>query len=321
MSHNSMPDTADVAQAAGVAVGTARNGSARQFGSVRSRLIGMLAADLKDDFQLKIAQHVEAAAAAAAGRTILHCQTLGAVGREVAHLESFHEMGAKGVVVVSLGDVTTQLLRMEAAGIVSVVVNPRTPTPFPSVGVDDEAGGHLAGNHLVDQGCRSIAFVSSGLGQSQVRRRLAGAAFAASARGAHLEVVTGTPSTVADGASVATTIAARRPSDRPDGIITMSDDLAFGIMQELAIHGISVPGDIALVGWDDSDFARSAPVPLTSVRQPAAAVGAIAFGLLQQLIDRGKTVEQPGGLLEFFPDLIVRDSSLRAQNPRTCSRL
>ena len=63
MSHNSMPYTADVAQAAGVAVGTAPNGSARQLGSVRSRLIGMLAADLKDDFQLKIAQHVEAAAA------------------------------------------------------------------------------------------------------------------------------------------------------------------------------------------------------------------------------------------------------------------
>ena len=320
MSHNSMPYTADIAQAAGLAVGTAPNGSARQLGSVRSRLIGMLAADLKDDSQLKIAQHVEAAAGAA-GRTILHCQTLGAVGREVAHLESFHEMGAEGAVVVSLGDVTVQLLRMEAAGIVSVVVNPKTPTPFPSVGVDDEAGGHLAGNHLVDQGCRSIAFVSSGLARGQVRRRLAGAAFAARARGAHLEVVTGTPSTVTDGASVATTIAARRPSDRPDGIITMSDDLAFGIMQELAIHGISVPGDIAVVGWDDSDFARSAPVPLTSVRQPAAAVGAIAFELLRQRIERGKTVQQPGGLLEFFPDLIVRDSSLRAQNQGTCSRL
>jgi len=139
-----MPYTADVAQAAGVAVGGAPNGSARQLGSVRSRLIGMLAADLKDDFQLKIARHVEAAAAAA-DRTILHCQTLGAVGREVAHLGSFHEMGAEGVVVVSLGDVTTQLLRMEAAGIVSVVVNPKTPTPFPSVGVTTRPGAILLG--------------------------------------------------------------------------------------------------------------------------------------------------------------------------------
>jgi LacI family transcriptional regulator len=221
-------------------------------------------------------------------------------------------MGAEGVIVVSLGDVTAQLLRMEAAGIVSVVVNPKTPTPFPSIGVDDEAGGHLAGNHLVDQGCRSIAFVSSDLGRGQVGRRLAGAALAASSRGAHLEVVTGTASTVTDGAAVATSIAARRPADRPDGIMTTSDDLALGIMQELAGHRISVPGDIAVIGWDDTDFASSATVPLTSVRQPAAAIGAIAFGLLWQRIERGTTVRQPGQLLQLFPDLIVRNSSLRA---------
>jgi LacI family transcriptional regulator len=306
-----MPHAADVAKQAGVAAGKAPKGSARQLGRATNRLIGMLATDLKDDFQLKIAQHIEAAASAA-GRRILQCQTLGAVEREVAHLDSFHEMGVEGVVVISLGDVTRQLLRMEAAGIVSVVVNPKTPTPLPSVGVDDEAGGQIAGNHLVDQGCRSIAFVSSGLGRSQVGRRLAGAALAASSRGAHLEVVTGTASTVTDGAAVATTIAARRPSDRPDGIITTSDDLALGIMQELASYGVSVPGDIAVVGWDDTDSASSAPVALTSVRQPAAAVGAMAFRLLWQRIEQWTTVRRPAQLVELFPDLIVRNSSLRA---------
>jgi LacI family transcriptional regulator, galactose operon repressor len=311
-----MPHTADVAKRARVAVATVPNGSGPQLRGVRSRLIGMLATDLKDDFQLKIARHVEAAASAA-GRAVLHCQTLGAVDRELAHLESFQEMGAEGVVVVSVGDVTAQLLRMEAAGIVSVVINPETPTPFPSVGVDDEAGGHLAVNHLVDQGCRNIAFVSSDLGRGQVGQRLAGAALAANWRGAHLEVLNCTALTVTDGTRVATSIAARRSSDRPDGIITTSDDLALGIMQELATRGISTPGDIAVIGWDDTDVASRAPVPLTSVRQPAAAVGAMAFGLLCQRIEQGTTVQQPGQLLELFPDLIVRNSSLRALDRRT----
>lgn len=302
---------ADVANQAGVALATVPNGAAGQLRGVRRRLIGLLATDLNDMFQLKVAQHVEAAASAT-GRTTLHCQTLGAVERERAYLESFHQVGAEGVIVVSVGDVTAQLLRMEEAGIVSVVVNPKTPTPFPSVGVDDEAGGHLAGNHLVDQGCRRIVFVSSGPGGTQVGRRLAGAILAASSRGAHLEVVTGTASTVADRAAVAITIAARRPSDRPDGIITTSDDLALEIMQELASHGINVPGDIAVVGWDDTDSASSAPVALTSVRQPAAAVGAMAFRLLWQRIEQRTTVQRPAQLLELFPDLIVRNSSLRA---------
>jgi DNA-binding LacI/PurR family transcriptional regulator len=120
MSHHPILRMAEVAKRAGEAVTTVPTGSARQLRGVRSGLIGVLAADLKDNFQLKIAQHIEAAASAA-GRTILHCQTLGAVKRELAHLESFQEMGAEGVVVVSLGDVTAQLRRMEAAGIGSVV--------------------------------------------------------------------------------------------------------------------------------------------------------------------------------------------------------
>jgi LacI family transcriptional regulator len=310
MSHNSMPHIADVTKRAGIAEATVPNGSAHPMRGVRNRLIGMLASDLNDNFQLKVAQHIEAAASAV-GRTILHCQTLGAVGRELAHLEAFHEMGAEGVVVVSLGDVTEQLLRMEAAGIVSVVINPKTPTPFPSVGVDDEAGGHLAGNHLVDQGCRSIAFVSSGSGGGEVGRRLAGAALAASSCGAHLEMVTGTAPTVTEGAAMATSIAARRPSDRPDGIITTSDHLALGIMQELASQGVSVPRDIAVVGWGDTDLACSGPIPLTSVCQPAAAVGALAFALLWQRLGQGTAVQQ-SRLLELFPDLVVRKSSLRA---------
>ena len=144
MSQNSMPRIADVAKQAGVVVATVSDvlnrpervsratrlrveaaiielgyipsSSARQLRGVRSKLIGMLATDLDDEFQLKVAQHGEAAASAA-GRRILHCQTLGAVERELACLESFHEMGAEGVVLVSVGDVTAQLLRMEEAGI------------------------------------------------------------------------------------------------------------------------------------------------------------------------------------------------------------
>ena len=73
---------AEVAKQAGVAVTTVPNSSARQLRGVRSGVIGMLATDLKDNFQLKIALQVEAAASAA-DRTTLHCQTLGAVEREL----------------------------------------------------------------------------------------------------------------------------------------------------------------------------------------------------------------------------------------------
>ena len=285
------------------------NGSARLLRGAMSRSIGMMVADLSDDFQLKVAQHVEAAAAAA-GRMTLHSQTLGRRERELAYLDFFQQESAAGVIVGFVGDVTAQLLQMERVGIASVVVNPSTPTPCPSVGVDEEAGGLLAANHLIDQGCRSIAFVGSGLRDRPVARRLAGAAIAARSRGAQLKVLAEQPSSVAIGTAVGTSIAGR-PSDRPDGIIATSDSIAFEIVHGLASQGISVPADIAVVGWGDTDFASSAPIPLTSIRQPAAAIGAMAFELLRQQIEQ-PTAERPSGVLEFFPDLIARKSTLRS---------
>ena len=303
------PPTRSRAEAAVVELDSVLTSSVHLLRGAMSRLIGMVVSDLRDGFQLKVAQHVEAAAAAA-GRMTLHTQTLGRRERELAYLDVFLQKGVAGVIVGFAGDVTTQLLQMELVGIASVVINPNIPTPFPSVGVDEEAGGLLAVNHLIDQGCRRIAFVGSGLKDRPVARRLAGVAIATSSRGAELEVLTAQASSVAAGAAVGSSIAGR-PSNRPDGIITMSDSLAVGIVQGLASHGISVPADVGVVGWGDTDLAGSAPIPLTSVRQPAAAIGAMAFELLRQQIEHA-TVERPSGVLEFFPDLIARKSSLRA---------
>jgi LacI family transcriptional regulator len=303
------PATASPAEAAIVELDSVLNGSAHLPRDAMGRLIGTMVTDLRDDFQLTVAQHVETAAAAA-GRMTLHSQTLGRTEREQAYLDFFHQKGAAGVIVGFVGDVTAQLRQMERAGIASVVVNPSTPTPCPSVGVDEEAGGLLVANHLIDQGCRRIAFVGSGLRDRPVARRLAGAAIAARSRGAQLEVLTGHASSVAIGATIGTSIAGRR-ANQPDGIITTSDSLAVGIVHDLASHGVSVPADVAVVGWGDTDFAASAPIPLTSVRQPAAAIGAMAFELLHQQIEQ-RTVDRHGRVLEFFPDLIVRTSSQRA---------
>ena len=54
----------------------------------------------------------------------------------------------------------------------------------------------------------------------------------------------------------------------PDAVFCANDLLAIGMLQALAVGAVDVPGDIALIGYDDIDFARSAAVPLSSIRQP-----------------------------------------------------
>lgn len=67
-----------------------------------------------------------------------------------------------------------------------------------------------------------------------------------------------------------------------------NDLLETGVLQALALHGVSVPDDVALVGHDDIEFARSAIVSLTSVRQSRAEIGAAAIDLLISTAEGGK---------------------------------
>jgi LacI family transcriptional regulator len=79
------------------------------------------------------------------------------------------------------------------------------------------------------------------------------------------------------------------------------------VLQEVIAHGLRVPEDVAIVGYDDIAFAAAAVVPLSSVRQPGADLGATAMQLLLEEIG-----DRPGHRhrqVVFEPELVVRASS------------
>ena len=135
---------------------------------------------------------------------------------------------------------------------------------FSSVAVDDVVGGRLAVRHLVDVGRRRIAYVGGPPSIRQVADRLRGARQAVRrAPGVELEVVQTDALTVLAGRAAGELIRERRPGDRPDAIFAANDLLAIGILQALMLPGgLRVPEDIALIGYDDIDFASASVVPL-----------------------------------------------------------
>ena len=83
--------------------------------------------------------------------------------------------------------------------------------------------------------------------------------------------------------------------------------LALGALQEMTSRRIRVPDSIAIVGYDDIDFAAAAAVPLTSVRQPRHQLGrAAAQLLLEEALDGGNHQHRQ---VIFEPELVIRDSS------------
>ena len=290
-------------------LGFVRNDAARQLRAGRSRSIGLVVLDVGNPFFAEVARGAEDRAAED-GMAVLLGNSDEQPDRESAYLELFREQRVNGVLVTPTTDDVALLERLQNGGVPVILVDREVPgSDFGSVAVDDVEGGHLAVQHLTAIGRRRIAYVS-GPGQiRQVADRLEGARRAVAEQpGAALEVIEMAALTVLQGRAAGEAILARQPGDRPDAIFAANDLLAVGVLQAFAMMAdLRVPEDIALIGYDDIDFAAATVVPLSSIRQPAHLIGYTAVDLLL------KDLADPDGgherTVRFRPELIVREST------------
>jgi LacI family transcriptional regulator len=302
------PATVARVQAAIEKLGFVRNDAARQLRAGRSRCVGLLVLDVGNPFFTDIARSAEVRAAQH-NLIVLLGTSDDDPGRERAYLETFEEQRVFGLLISPVGEDLDRLLALHRRGVPVVLVDrDGTDTPFASVAVDDVAGGRLAATHLCEQGRRRIAYVGGPLGLRQVADRLAGARAAVDEfPGATLEVVATAEPSVLAGRAAGERLCERPADQRPDAVFCANDLLAIGMLQGLAGSGVSVPGDVALIGYDDIDFARSAAVALSSIRQPSADIGTTALDLL--LASAEASEAEPSHVV-FRPELIARASTV-----------
>ena len=207
----------------------------------------------------------------------------------------------------SFEPIENRLAAMRERGTPSVLVGRRARDERqPSISIDDVSGGWQAAAHLLAGGCRRIAFVGGPLPVQQVADRLDGARQAVAGTSGVIDVEEVAERSIAAGRAVGAALAARPAADRPDGVFAANDLLALGVLQALIAGGVSVPRDIAVVGYDDNEFAEASLIPLTSVRAQHADFGATAVDLLFEAIEHGTVVQRI-----YEPELIVRESSRR----------
>jgi hypothetical protein len=176
-----------------------------------------------------------------------------------------------------------------------------------SVAVDDLAGGELAARHLIDLGHRHLAFVGDEASAEPVRDRLLGVrkAIAETPVDVRLDILPA-ELTVEAGRARGEELAALPAHRRPTAVTSATDPLAFGVLQSLLQHGIRVPADVSLVGYDDIPFARYLSVPLTTVRRPHYEMGTVAAQMLTGVL-AGVAPEQRHVI--FQPEFVLRDST------------
>jgi LacI family transcriptional regulator len=335
----------DVARAAGVSVGTVsnvinrpetvatetrarvqsaidrlgyvRSESARQLRAGRSRIVGLLVLDMGNPFFVDVARGAERAARAA-GLGVMVCDSAQSPGEEAEYLSLFAEQRVRGVLLAPADATGRNIAAFRRHGIPFVLVDRVAEGATEcSVSVDDVAGGALAARHLVDAGHRFIAYVSGPSGLNQVRDRRTGALNALAEAGLGPDALRELPTErldVAAGRDAGARLLDLSDSDRPTAVFCANDLLALGVLQAMYAAGANVPGDLAIVGYDDIEFAAAAAVPLTSVRQPAVTMGALAAELLlEETGAQGAPSAHEHRRVVLQPELVVRNSSLPAR--------
>ncbi|MEP7024077.1 MAG: substrate-binding domain-containing protein, partial [Actinomycetota bacterium] len=232
--------------------------------------------------------------------------------KETRYLELLEEHRVQGILITPVVGADERLALLQRRGTPVVLVDSRSPSGGQcSVAVDDVLGGDMAMAHLLDGGHERLAFIGGPLSFRQVTDRREGALRALARAGREpgaLQFIETPALNVSAGQQAGAAIAAMPPSRRPTGVFCANDLIALGLLQEMTLHGISVPGDLAIVGYDDIEFAAAAAVPLSSVRQPRQQLGRTAAQLLleETLAPETHTHRQ----VMFTPELEVRRSSV-----------
>ncbi|MFI6095860.1 LacI family DNA-binding transcriptional regulator [Lentzea sp. NPDC051213] len=288
-------------------LGFVRNESARQLRAGRSRVIAYVVLDASNPFFTDVARGVESAAREA-GFAVFLCNSASEGGREREYLELLHEQRVEGILITPVDAEVPGFAELLHRGTPVVLVDHSAQDGTCSVAVDDVLGGELAVTHLIETGHTRIAMVGGPFTIQQVRDRHAGALRAMANAGlpeANLTVLETTDLQVAEGRSAGERLVGLPSVRRPTAAFCANDLLALGLLQSMTQQGLKVPEDLAVVGYDDIEFAAAAAVPLTSVRQPRDQLGRTAARLLLEESEPDHEHRH----VQFQPELVVRAST------------
>lgn len=186
----------------------------------------------------------------------------------------------------------------------TVTCNPVPGRKVATVTCDFALGGQMAAEHLIGLGHRRVAQIAGPLDEGAFKSRFSGfnRAFE-KAFGKGADAAFSGNLGIPHGLDAADWLHAM--TERPTAAFVHNDTTALGLLHGLAQHGISVPGDISVVGYDDLPFAMATSPSLTTVRLPRREWGRAAC---RHLIDRleGKS---PAAVAPLLPELIVRNST------------
>jgi LacI family transcriptional regulator len=294
--HPVNPETARRVREAAAALDFVPSAVASGLATRRTGLLGLVVRDLGDPHYPQLAAGAEEAARQS-GLALLVCNTLSDSGRLADYLRVLRARRVDGLVVSGGSSLSeSDLQALKSTGLPCVLIGRPLSSSLPFVAVDNRAAAADVARHLVQGGRRRLAHLGGLATQTTMLDRAEG--FAQAAGEAGLEVTTVETDGTAESALRVTRQLLAQPK-RPDALFAATDRLALAALAAALDAGIAVPGDLAIVGFDDTPTAALVRPALSSVAQPAAALGEAAIELIKALLlgEEGRSVTLPATLV------------------------
>jgi len=287
--------------------GFSTNRGARGLSSGRTGMIGLTLPLVADAYFGPMLSGAAEALYESDMRIVL-CPTLHKHDREVSLLERLMRGTTDGAILMLPEESADELRMLQRQGFPFVVVDPREQPPdgIPCVAAMHAAGAKAATEHLLALGHRRIGALAGTEGWYATDERLLGFRAALAGKGILLD-----PDLVvySDWRTPRGTEAAEQLLSLPDpptAIFGFNDNVAIGVLNAARERGLSVPGDLSVVGFDDTAQASIVTPQLTSVSQPLAEMGRMGVSLLIRILE-GQRVDALR--MELSTKLVIREST------------
>lgn len=288
--------------------GYAPNLLARGLRSRKTKTIGVVITDISNPFFGTVVRGIEDVLQKKQHSIIL-CNTDEKYQREEESIKVLIEKRVDGLLITPVGEKNLDILRLKRYGIPFVLVGRRINLPeIPYVVNDDELGGFLATQYLINKGHRRIFYISGPLHISSASERLAGYKRALVQHGQ--EVNERLVRIITPRMDAAYKLMKRLLLKKRDftAIFTFSDFVALGVMRALHERGLAIPEDVAVVGFDDVEVSSTLEVPLTTVHLSKYRLGKKAAEILLTQLLPTKSGNFPLQIV-IKPKLVVRKSA------------
>ena len=292
-------------RAAIIKLGYEPNEAARILKGQPPHTIGLIVPDLADPF-FSTCAHAVQQLAAKHGYVTLLCACEGQKNTEAEELAMMRSRSVAGVLIVPSNVSSDHQLRELRARGVPIVMLDRTLPDLDAGGVmvENREGAHKAINHLIEHGHRQILCVGYDSKFNSIGQRISGYREAMTAAGLKPQLLI-----VKRESPFSPQLLKRlRSTKRPTALFTLNNVTTTNVLHALQRENISVPRDVAIIGFDDFDLASLLAVPLTAVRQPAAELGRSAARLLLDWIWSGSQAGYLSPRVLLPTELVIRQS-------------